>query len=165
MSNATDAAYKQSVISAAEPPLIRLTQALVRQAERIATEDFHSAIPEMESFVIEIARLASVAKVLADIGLEVDPLLEEFDASTPNARLARNVFSHYDEYLLGHGRLQPQKGVPMTTYFARGATAGTAIHMSNPDIVVNVGDAIGAASNLANGLLDLIELSRDTEPR
>lgn len=152
--------YKRQVLAATEPALSRLAVALSRQAQRIADDDFEEAMPEMESFVIGLARLEKVALVLRHIGLDVDPLLHLFDASTPNARTARNVFSHYEDYLLGEGREQPARGVPVTMHFGRGTTAGTAIHMTNPDITVEVGTAIGAAEDLAYGLLELIDTHR-----
>ena len=152
--------YRRQVLSATEPALSRLAVALSRQAQRIADDDFDQAMPEMESFVIGVARLEKVALVLRHIGLDVDPLLQRFDASTPNARTARNVFSHYEDYLLGQGREQPARGVPVTMHFGRAATAGTAIYMTNPDITVEVGTAIGAAEDLAYGLLELIDTHR-----
>jgi len=114
----------------------------------------------MDTFVLAADRLKCISTAMGDLGIDVAPFREKFESATPHIRTARDVFSHYEDYLLGAGRRQDRRGEPVSMVYQRSATAGTAVRMRNPDIVVDIGAAIAAAGDFAADLVNLVAIER-----
>ncbi len=153
--------HRENVGRAAEPQIILMGQGLQGAQSRIESGDFAESMIEMQPVVVEVGRLANVAQALEDAGFDISGPLSRFDAATANARDGRNVFSHYDDYLLGIGNLQTEVGTPVTMFYERYSTSGTAVKMMNPNFRLDVGEFLNAGTNLADDLLEVIESHRD----
>jgi hypothetical protein len=97
----------------------------------------------------------TVSSALGEVGIDVTPHVSRFDVAFPAAKAVRDVLSHQEDYLLGAGDLQSEPGIPMTMFYERGA-GGTAIHMTNPDLALDVGQIVPAAMDLTEGVLDAV---------
>ena len=147
-------------IDGIESALARVSVTLALQGRRIDEEDFDVAQREMDALILAADQLKKISSAMRIVGFDVEPVQRQFDAATPNVTAARDVFSHYEDYLLGTGNRQCRIGEPVSMFYARSALGGTAVHMTNPDIVVDVGAAIDAAAHLAAGLQTLLEQGR-----
>lgn len=156
---------RRSVQIAIEQALSRVATSLGHHRQRIADESFEDAQRHMDAFLFAAHQLSAIARLLDELGLNSAPALEEFEAGTAHLKTARNAFSHYEDYLLGIGREQKGCDDPLNVFYSRSAAAGTAIYMSNPNIVVDIGEAIGATEVLTGNLIDLLRESRDSEFR
>lgn len=150
-----DPVIRERILKGVDSALARVTVTISGQSRRIAEESLGQAQRDMDTFVLAAEQLKAISTVMNDLGMDVAPLREEFESATPHIRTARDVFSHYEDYLLGIGQRQERRGEPVSMLYQRGDAAGTAVHMTNPDVVVDIGAAITAASSYASGLTGL----------
>jgi hypothetical protein len=153
--------HRENVARAAEPRLIFIGQGIRAARKRIDEGSFEESMIEMEPAVVEIGRLANIAHALKDAGFDISIPMKRFDLATPHAREGRNVFSHYEDYLLGIGRSQTEPGIPVTMFYERDSTSGTAVIMTNPNFRLDVGEFLNAGNDLTYDLLEAIESHRD----
>ncbi len=151
---------RTTILAGVDSALARVADTIAGQTRRIAEEPFFQAQRDMDAFVVAADQLKAISTVLGDLGADVDPLRDAFESATPHIRTARDVFAHYEDYLLGVGQWQERRGEPVSMYYQRGNAAGTAVHMTNPDVVVDIGTALDAAANFADGLTELVIASR-----
>ena len=156
-----NANYREDVARATEPQIILMKQGFYGAQSRIESGNFSDSMAEMQPAVVEVGRLSNAARALEDAGFDIAASLTKFDAATPNARDGRNVFSHFDDYLLGIGKLQTDVGIPVTMFYERNSTSGTAVVMSNPNIRLDVGEFLKAGNHLADDLLSVLEFRRE----
>lgn len=115
------------------------------QGDRVGAAADDQVEREMDLLVLAIAGLLSMARMCEKLGLDLAGALDAFDEAAPQARNARDVFSHLAEYSIGAGRLQEGDRAPVQITYSRSPAAGTAIVMSHPEIALDVGIAKGAA--------------------
>lgn len=133
--------------------ILKTAVLIEKQGQRIAVESFEQAQLDTDLLVLSLRSLVTSASALGDVGIDVAPHLARFDGAFPEAKAARDVLAHPEDYLLGAGDLQVEPGVPMEMVYERGV-GGTAIHMTNPDLTLDVGRIIPAAVELTNGVLE-----------
>lgn len=143
--------------------IFQLRQAIQVQQARISDGTFEQAQTDMDLVVPALRELRQYGAVLAELGVDVGGSLRQFDAEFPEAKDVRDVFSHPEDYLLGLGNLQTDSGANLDWSYARGNTAGTAIHMRSPDRSFDIGRAMGTAVSMGEGFLTAIHDELDVQ--
>lgn len=110
-------------------------------------------VADADSLTFGIARLLKASEGLRDLGVDVAEDLANFDQSFPNAIDIRDVLEHLDDYLIGAGKLQKKRGLPLTLQYRSNPTAGMAVMTTNPDLTFEIGQAIPAVQALAERVL------------
>jgi len=89
-----------------------------------------------------LRRATELAGRIPQVSACLKPALEEFDRNLPNLAKMRNVGEHFDDYLLGSGRLQEvQRGALQVSTWD-----GTVFNWLGVDLDIDV--ALGAAESL-----------------
>lgn len=136
----------------------RLIWTINAQAKRILEEPIEQAKLDMMLLTSALRDLTRCADLLCKLGCDVHEALARFYKLAPNNRIARDVLTHFDDYLVGIGHHQSIKGKPFTFFVERGGPDGNAVlHFKNPDMNVNLTEAVQAAGNLTQDLFDLID--------
>lgn len=154
-----DPEKRQSVQIAIEQALSRVATSLRHHRQRIVDESFEDAQRHMDAFIFAAHQLSAIARLMNDMDIDSALALEEFESKTAHLKTARDAFSHYEDYLLGIGQTQKVSDDPLGVFYSRSASAGTAVHLTNPSVVFDVGEAIDATEVLVGSLIELLHQS------
>lgn len=140
------------------------------EERRIREGEFSEAQLDMLIVTGLLRNLLDAAEGLQRIGVATDRAVQDFMSVGGGAKNARDVLVHRSDYILGTGNLQidarleglAQSGETPDTdlhyFFQRGLPGDSTIIMEiGQDISVPLGEAIPAAINLAEQLLELID--------
>lgn len=150
------------------------TAAVDQQVKRIFDPDADALSRERDAYFFAMAlrqllRAVEMAARFPTAKEAVKSALDTFDAAIPNAREARNILEHFDEYERGTGSLQRPKGHTSDrplwdalSFYSRGVnddgTSSYKLHLGG-GYEVDVASGHAAAGVLANAVLD--ELHHD----
>lgn len=146
---------RREVIAVAAGDTYRAVEALLRIEVRVVNDGFSAAQTDADLFILVLAELLRSARALGELGLDVEDAMDAFDASVPDARRARNILSHLDEYRLGCGQLQDGSGRPLQICYSRGGESMQVL-FSNPEIAMDLRPALASAVRLAEAVLDAV---------
>lgn len=161
-------AERCSFIMALSGDVFRSAQALAALDRLIRNSPFGEAQIYANLFVLVLRDLMRCAEVLVGLGFDLEQATADFDVALPDAKLARDVLSHFDEYRMGCGRLQPEASTPLRIGYQRDGS-GIAMSFANPNISLDLRGALDAAIALAQAMLNVIHsgttVSADREPQ
>ena len=80
-----------------------------RQGDRVKAADRDYVQAEIYQYALALRVLLRCGEVAAELGGDVGAALSAFDAVAPDAKDVRDVLDHFDDYLLGIGRLQRRR--------------------------------------------------------